>query len=1070
MNCPHCLAEVDLSAEQCGRCGGAIPRRAFSSLPPPPHLRASERREATVVFCDLGGYTRWNEEEDPEDVALVMEVIRAESTRIFEAHGGIVNQFIGDEVMALFGVVASHEDDSARALAAALAFHAYLRAGTPFGKRRPGPLRLHSGAESGLIYARAHDLRSGLFDVTGEAVNTAARLRARAGNDELLCGPALQRQVEYFYRLEPLEPMRLHAAAEPIVPFRVLEPSTSTRFDVATLRGLTRYENRESELQAMIETWRRAERGSGGLIAVVGHPGIGKTRFLHELRARIGSALVLHGRCSAYRNVAPYHPFIQALGSLLELEAFPDRTAATQLASLCDRHRLSPATRHSLSYLLAPGSRAPEVTDRPDSAELRATIVSALAELIAAIAAEHPVLFILEDWHWADEASRSALRQLGQDAEGRAVLIAITYRSTDLTESAQPKTMLRIELQPLDSSHTESMARNVLGGGQLPSGFSSFVHDRTLGNPLFVEEICRSLVEGGSCRVQSDSIVLLEPLFQLRAPATVQAIVRSRIDRLPAEQRTVLRLASVIGAQFTLEFVELLWNEAIEAPDVSSRAQLLGILHELERQDMVYRDAAYPTNYRFKHAITCEVVYESLPVRARKQHHARLAHEMEARALADELEPLYETLAHHYRLGDQREKAIDFAVRAGDKAWRSFSLDQAAVQYQHAIEALEELAGESDAARSRHVDVSLSWARVGIYNPHEAQLAALRNSLAFARERGDRRRAALCLNWLSWIEFGLGDHLPSLQHAEQFLNEATALAETRLITHALFDLGRCRMVGCEYTRAVEAFERALHTRDGTYRAAQSFALSNIAMILADQGDFAGARARIEESEHVAQGSLSLVGPLLILRSLVACWQGAWEAALAASTEAREIGQRIEGKYILGMSALLHGYASFMTSLDPRALVSMREGIDQLESPGIRLHMSCNLALLASGHASAGQYDEAEAAADKALVRAREGDRQGEAEALRVSALVAALRDRQFSKAEGLLEQAVAAAQAKSSERVVVLCELSSAAIQRARGDQQGADTLAQHARAHAHRIGMALPREAAAREDQLERR
>jgi class 3 adenylate cyclase/tetratricopeptide (TPR) repeat protein len=1042
-------------------------------------VEGSERREATVLFCDLGGYTRWNEEEDPEDVAFVMDLIRSEATRIFEAHGGIVNQFVGDEVMGLFGVVSSHEDDPSRALAAALAFHAFLRGGQGWGERRTWPLRLHSGAETGLIYARVHDLRSGLFEVTGEAVNTAARLRAMASPDELICGPALQRQVEHFYRLEPLAPVRLYRTAEPIIAHRVVEPTTSnTWFEVAALRGLTHYVNREVELQTLLQLWRRCEQDCGAVVAIAGPPGIGKTRFLHEFRTRLGaSASVLHGRCSAYRNVAPYQPFIEGLTGLLETLTLASPTLATpdtptRLAQLSERYRLSVEAHRSLAYLLTPSSESSSAAESPDAAELRAAIVRALDELIAHMTLERPVLVILEDWHWADEASRNALRQIGQGVETRRLLIAINYRSTELTEQAQPAAAVRIELCALDSLHTESMARRVFGGGQLPVGLSAFVHHRTLGNPFFVEEFCRALLDTGTCRVQSDSVVLLEPLLQLRAPSTVQAIVRARLDRLPPEQRALLRLASVIGPQFTLELLEVLSSDSppeatelatdpVEQLEPASPVRLLGMLHELESQDMVHRDDTQPTSYRFKHAITREVVYESLPVRSRKHHHARLAHEMERRTTerGEELEPHFEALAHHYRLSTAREQAIKFAILAGDKAWRTFALEQAGLQYRHAIEALAELATTGELARARHVDVSLSWARVGIYNPHPAQVDALRVSLGFARDLGDRQRAALCLNWLCWIEYGLGNLRRAVQYADQFLEEAQGLQEVRLLAQAHINRGRCHMLACEYTQAATALEHGMQLRARPDGAGHSFALSNLAMVYGDRGDFAQALAHLEESERIASGRLSLVGPLLVLRAILESWQGHWEAAIATCARAHEVALRIEGQFILGMSLLIGGYARYMSSFDPAALVQTRAGLHQLENQGIRLHMSYNWSLLASALAYGGEYDEAEAAAQQALSRAVEFDRQGESESLRVLALVAALRDRQLPRAEDYMARALREANEKHSERDLALCDLTASRIARAQGEFGRGAGLLDKARARAARIGLTLPRE-----------
>ncbi|HET8936735.1 MAG TPA: AAA family ATPase [Polyangiales bacterium] len=772
MNCPHCSIPYDeaVAILTCKRCGGALPRRTYSSLPPfgP---EGSERREATVLFCDLSGYTRWNEEEDPEEIALAMEVVRTEATRIIEDHGGIVNQFVGDEVMGLFGVLSSHEDDPRRAVAAALRFHEYMRDVKVFGTRR---LHLHSGAETGLVYARVRDLRSGLFEITGEAVNTAARLRSLASDDEIVCGPQLGRRVQDFYRLGLLAPYRVHEGAQPIIPQRVVGMTqSSSPFQIAALRGFTPYVNREIELADLLAWWSRTEQGSGGLVKIGGEAGVGKTRFLHEFRARLSpEAVVLHGGCSSYRGVPPYQPFIDALRTFID--ANPS-TRAESVQQLSERWGLSHASCMALTQLLSPDSRTASSLKAGD---LRSAIVDALRQIIGKLAVHHPLLVILEDWHWADEASRHALRSIAPDLDHLRAMVVVNFRSTELTESEQPDTPRQIKLRPLGPGATKLMAQSVLGAEQLPDGLSSFVHDRTLGNPFFVEEICRALVDDGACSLRNDSVELVEPLFQVRTPSTVQAILRARVDRLPEEQRDVLRLASVIGPEFSPDLLEALLDRR------GNGLSLLAILEGLERHDLIHRESTHPVSYRFKHAITREVVYEGLPMRVRRLRHTHLARAIEARTPADELERKYETLANHYRLGAEHHKAIEFAVRAGDKAWRAFALEQAGLQYRHAIETLRQLADSDEAAMAKHIDVSLSWGKAGIYNPHVDQVAALRSSFVFARRLQDQRCAALCLNWLCWIEYGLGDHVASHAYAQRFLADAQSLGEPRLVAAA----------------------------------------------------------------------------------------------------------------------------------------------------------------------------------------------------------------------------------------------------------------------------------------------
>jgi hypothetical protein len=816
------------------------------------------------------------------------------------------------------------------------------------------------------------------------------------------------------------------------VPQRVLGASGSTSFfDAATARGLTRYVERERELLVLRDAWEQASAAHGGVISIGGGPGVGKTRLLHEFRAYVTqqahgeAALVLHGRCSAYRNVAPYQPFIDALTG--------------PLASLREQYPLSNHSMTALTYLFAPGAAQTPLPERSHDAALRDAIIDGLTEVLITIAQQRPLLLMLEDWHCADDASRATLRQLSQRIDASRILLTINYRSTELTAQAQPKARVHIDLAPLDVAMTEAMARSLLGGGRMPAGLSDFVHSRTLGNPFFVEEICRALLERGTCVQQGDAIVLVKPLLQFRAPSTVQAMVRARIDRLPGAHRDLLRLAAVIGAQFTFELIEASATGELPQPsaaDTPARAALLAQLAELETQDLIHRvDSSLPPVYRFKHAITQEVVYESLPVQQRRHHHGRLAQLIEARCPKDELETQYEPLAHHYQRSAHTDKAIAYSVLAGDKAWRAFALEQAARQYRHALGVLARVAPADDAAKLRHIDVSLSWARASVYNPDAEQVTALHDSLRWASELADQRRTCLCLNWLSWLEHALGNQRSALAYSEQFRQAATELGETRLLAQALINAGVSHAMATDYGRAVASIEQGLQARARFTGTAYGYAQGYLAMICGDQGDFERAYAFLAQASAAigVHSHITLQGPLLIQRAMIECWQESWQACIATSMRAREIAERIEGNYILGMSLSLEGHARFMASGDEAALGLQREAVALLDAHGIRLHMSMTLGLLAESLAHAGAYDEAEATLGAARARIAEHDRLGEVAALRAAAWIAGMRDRDVGSAKRWMQEAVAAAEAKHSGREQALCEAALRGIVQANG-------------------------------------
>lgn len=262
-----------------------------------------ERRQATVLFSDLSGYTAMNERLDPEDVRTIMSRIKAEAVRIVEGHGGTVNQFVGDEVMALFGVPQAHEDDPVRAVRAAHDLHALVRAISPEVEHKLGtPLRLHSGMSAGLIVTGSDDRRDGTFGVTGDAVNTAARLASHAIADTVLVSEEIQRGIADYFQTEPLAPVELKGKAARLTPYRVTgQTGIASRFEAAVKRGFTAYAGRETELGMLNAGLQNARKGQGQLVTVMGEPGIGKSRLLFEFRhsAPVGELIVLTGHCQS---------------------------------------------------------------------------------------------------------------------------------------------------------------------------------------------------------------------------------------------------------------------------------------------------------------------------------------------------------------------------------------------------------------------------------------------------------------------------------------------------------------------------------------------------------------------------------------------------------------------------------------------------------------------------------------------------------------------------------------------------------------------------------------------------
>jgi class 3 adenylate cyclase/tetratricopeptide (TPR) repeat protein len=1019
MRCPSCQTENRDKAARCQTCGGTL--AVVSSLPPATSAEGAEaeRREATLLFADLGGYTEWTAEADVEEVATVMATIKDGAAEIVSSYGGVVNQFVGDEVMAVFGIPSGNDDDPRRAVNAALELHAFV--GSPRITRMLSggrALAFHTGIDTGLVLAQSRDVRDGLFDLKGSTVNRAARLRSEAARDEILVSDSTHRVIAPFFRTEALAPRVLKGLPEPVACFRVqAESETRSPFEVALGRGLTPYVGRLREL-AMLEGYLTdASRGEARLVSLAGPPGVGKTRLIHELitRARRRGFTVLRGQCQSYGNIPPFQPFLETLqdGVGARDPSEPDGARHVVQRVL----ELDPALAAHLPvylYLLSFADPAHPLPESLRGNALRQAVITALGDILIAHARKRPVLVVVEDWHWADEASDALFRRLARATAGHPIIAVVTYRGDQLDEGRRPLSNRHLVLDHFDARGTSELLRELLKSERLPEGLVDYVHDITGGNPFFIEEVVQSLIDEHVLIGNGSNWLLARPSRELHAPANVQAMVQARIDRLARGDRELLKLAAVIGAEFSLELLEMLCDAAQPLPEVLARLEAAA--------HIVHRSSA---SYRFKHAIVQEVVYNVLLLQKRRQLHGRLAESIEQRQSERGLEPHYEALAHHYGRSAQRERAAHYAELAGRKAERSFSLEQARRQYGLAIRCIDELEPTPERMR-RRVDLSLHWAMALVHNPAPGQLQVLQRSLEYATRLDYTRGVARCLSWMGWVEYTLGNQDSAIGFNQRCLTLCEQLNDPVLFAQAEANVGASQVMGGRYQEACERIEHALLAmrampsvnRDAGY----GYALGHLAFVAADRGDFARAQALLVEARAAieASGRYALLGALATIEGIVASFRGDWHACGEAAKRVREVADRIHGAYQRNMAVALEGLALCYGAGDATGIERMRSAALFLESRGIGLTLSWNFACLAEALLVHGKHEEALAHAQTALARRATGDCIGQAPALRVRALA---KHKRGEDGSADLEASLAASRDKQSPREELVTRL-----------------------------------------------
>jgi serine/threonine protein kinase/tetratricopeptide (TPR) repeat protein len=678
MPCPSCGRENPAGFAFCGKCGRPLPVLQTEPLPntlelPAKALQATnlsaspegERRPAAVVCSRLSGHSAMVEQLSPEEVEKVIARIKSVASEIIEDQGGVVERSTDEEMVALFGLPSAHEDDYLRAVRASLEIHARVRELCAEVERRLGePVRMRTGVSAGALVTQSQSGKG--RKIAGEALEVAERIVAFAEADEILISPETQRLIAPFFETEARGPFPVKPKSPPGAIHCVLKESGAhSRLEAAEMVGLTRYTGRDHEIGALRRSLEAALGGEGQFVAVAGEAGVGKSRLLLEFRRGLDEQQVpvLRGRCQSHKSNIPYLPFIDILRDALDLRE--GDSSAQLLANAVERIRaIDPNLEDYLPIyrrLLSLQSGQQPLADHLRGEELRIAILEALSAIFTLKAKRHPTVIFLEDWHWADEGSEEALKKLAGMLSAYPLMAVVTCRPERSFDWLYAVPHTQLNLAPLDAAGSISVIKSILKADQLPDGLGELLYKRTGGNPFFIEEVCRSLVENDLALVTGGRVTLNGSLENLDLPDTVQAVIRTRLDRLDKEARQVIRHASVIGREFNRRILERALRNTAQLPRHLENLQTLGLIQQVQ----VLPEPAY----RFKHALTQEVAYESLLV-----HQRRSLHETVGRAIEelyrDRIEENLELLAHHFSRAENWPKAVRFGREGAEKASR----------------------------------------------------------------------------------------------------------------------------------------------------------------------------------------------------------------------------------------------------------------------------------------------------------------------------------------------------------------------------------------------------------------
>jgi len=648
----------------CEQCGEANPERfrlcGMCGAPLGVQLDAREvRKTVTIVFSDLKGSTNLGERLDTESLRDALTVYFDAMKSVLQRHGGTVEKYIGDAIMAVFGLPIVHEDDALRAVRAASEMQQRLVEVNDELERRWGiRLENRTGVNTGEVVAG--DGAGGQRLVTGDTVNTAARLEQAAPVTDVLMGPVTYQLVKHAVEVEAVEPLELKGKADRVPAYRLVSvaagPSSARRME-APLVG------RGEELARLAAGQSASERDGGGrLMTVVGSAGVGKSRLIQEFLSSLDPATVtLHGRCLSYGDGITFWPLVELIRTAAAIEdELPPAMAFQRLGTLCDQ-RIDVADR------LAPLLGLSDATF-----PLEETFWAART-LLETLAHSAPVVVVMDDVHWAEPTLLDLIEHL-VEAAGAAILVVCSARAELYDQRpgwGEGPRAGRIDLEPLSESETEEVVANIIGGSGLPDALLSRITDAAEGNPLFLEQMLSMLVDGGMLRRRDDGTwSAVRELTAFPVPPSIAALIEARLDRLALEDRTVLQEGSVVGLVFYEGAVESMSPEALK-PMVDPSIKRL-VRRQFVRPDpSVFMDEA---SFRFDHSLIHDAAYRSLLKRERAELHERFANWLEASA-GDRIGELEEIVGYHLEqsarhlgeLGPQDDRGRALAARAASQ-------------------------------------------------------------------------------------------------------------------------------------------------------------------------------------------------------------------------------------------------------------------------------------------------------------------------------------------------------------------------------------------------------------------
>jgi class 3 adenylate cyclase/tetratricopeptide (TPR) repeat protein len=954
--------------------GSHIPRHLAERILTSKAALEGERKQVTVLFADLKGSTELLADRDPEEARKLLDPVLDRMMEAVHYYEGTVNQVMGDGIMALFGAPLAHEDHATRGCYAALRMQESVKRYSEEVFRAIGvPIHIRVGLNSGEVVVRSigNDLHMD-YTAVGQTTHLAARMEQMATPGSILIPVTMLGLTRDAVVANPLGPRAVKGLATPIDIYEVTGASTTgSRRQAAAGRDVTRFVGRHAEMATLHQALERAAAGHGQVVAIAAEPGVGKSRLIREFlqsEAAQGWRTLEAAGVSSGKTTA-YLPLLDPLRTYFEIDAQDDPRA------ICDKVTTHLHTLQEGAWPTGPALL--QVLDVPaddaqwqalDPLRRREHMLVALRRLILRESQIQPLLLVFDSLHWMDSQTHAFLDAIVQSLGDSRIFLLITHRPEYQHPWTATAHYTGLHLKPLPADSAQQLLDPLLGSDPSLQALKGWLIGRTEGNPFFLQESIRTLIETQVLTGERGAYRLLKPLESIQLPATIHAVLAPRIDRLPPEAKRLLQAASVIGKD-----VPLVLLQAIADMSEDEARRNLTIL---QAGDFLHELRLFPSmEYTFRHALTQEVTYDTLLRERRRALHARVMEALE-QAHADRPGEQVESLAHHALRGEVWRKAVSYLRQAGAKAAARGGNREAVVFLEQGLAALAHLPDTTERTEQA-IDLRLDL------RPPLLQMGQLDRVLTLSQEAevmaqklGDEQRLARVYTYLVNYYYLTGEPDLAIEYGERCLRIGEAAQDRSLQALVRGYLGYSYHAQGQFREAERVLRQNVEAlgvvpADGaTIQNRISFVTSAawLAFTCADLGDFDTAIDYLDQATRAAKATGHPFPQAIAktLAGLVHLRRGQLDEALPLLEQSVDVCREKGLDVWRPVPSSLLGLARVRLGQVEEGLALLEEGVSRTEALGVRAYLPLWTAQLGEGLLAAGQIERARAVAQRAL--------------------------------------------------------------------------------------------------------